>query len=202
MLGLGVAVVVAAVPLSYLVVMAWSDDLGRSADEVGRLLLGTLYVGGLLVWVPLIRRHHDGLDMLLLLLAATWLGDTGAYFTGRALGRHKMARRLSPKKTWEGFIGGLLAAMGGAMLLAWLLLPGFSLLQAASLGAVIDIAGVLGDLAESMLKRSFGVKDSGRIMPGHGGILDRIDSILFSAPALYVALQIPFFHMTSTIALY
>ena len=128
--------------------------------------------------------------MMLFLLAATWLGDTGAYFAGRFFGRTKLFERISPKKTWEGAIGGLVVSSLGAAAIARATGLPFGLLEAILLAAVLDIAGVVGDLAESMLKRAWGVKDSGWIMPGHGGILDRIDSLLFTAPLLWAWLAL------------
>lgn len=179
-------VVVAACLAAFVVVMATSPGMEGAADRVARLLLGTIWIGGLLAFVPLVRRLDQGVGWTFVLLAATWLGDTGAFFAGKFFGRHKMAPRLSPKKTWEGAAGGFLAAIGGAVLFGWLtgLAAPWGFL--ALVGAVVDVAGVLGDLAESLLKRAFGVKDSGTIMPGHGGILDRVDSVLFAAPVLYL----------------
>ncbi len=179
--------VVALVIFSFLGVMIWSHDMENAADDTGRLVLGAIYLGGLLCWVPMVRRMDDGITLIFLLLTSTWLGDTGAYFSGRAFGRHRMAPRLSPNKTWEGFVGGLVAAVLGAVVVGFVGMDRVPVIMFIVLGALVDTAGVLGDLAESMLKRSFGVKDSGGIMPGHGGILDRIDSLLFSAPVLYLA---------------
>jgi phosphatidate cytidylyltransferase len=187
-LGLGwLGPVLAGLTLAgFLLVMATSTSMDGAADRVGRLILGVLYVGGLLAFVPLIRRFDGGMGWIFVLLAASWLGDTGAYFAGRAFGRHKLAPVLSPKKTWEGAVGGFLTSMGGAVLFAWLCGLEVPWLVMAAMGGVLDIFGVLGDLAESMLKRAFGVKDSGTIMPGHGGILDRIDSVIFAAPVLFL----------------
>ena len=115
-------------------------------------------------------------------LLIVWLTDIGAYFAGRALGGPKLAPRVSPKKTWSGAIGGLLCALGGAALLGhWLHAPLWPLLLWTGL---LSILGQMGDLTESALKRHFGVKDSGQIIPGHGGVLDRLDSLLFVALAL------------------
>jgi phosphatidate cytidylyltransferase len=182
-------VLVAVALGSFLLVMGTSDSMEGAADRVGRLLLGTLYVGVLLAMLPLIRRLDGGLGWIFVLLAASWLGDTGAYFAGRALGRHKLAPVLSPKKTWEGAIGGFVTSMAGAVLFGWIFgleLPWWGM---ALLGGVLDVFGVLGDLAESLLKRAFGVKDSGGILPGHGGILDRVDSVIFAGPVLYLAVS-------------
>lgn len=114
-----------------------------------------------------------------------WLNDTGAYCVGSTLGRHKMFPRLSPKKSWEGFAGGLAFCLGaGAAAWAWYNFTGWSLPIWLGLGLTVCLFSTWGDLFESMLKRNVGVKDSGNIIPGHGGILDRIDSLLFVAPAL------------------
>lgn len=179
-------VLVAALLACFLAVMAWCRDTAGTADEVGRLFLGVGWCGALLAFLPLVRRLDHGLALVFLLLAATWLGDTGAYFSGRLLGRHRMSPLISPKKTWEGLAGGLLLSVVGAVVVGLVGLKDANLLVVALLGALVDVAGVLGDLAESLLKRAFGVKDSGTIMPGHGGILDRVDSLLFSAPVLYL----------------
>jgi len=184
------ALCVGALLGAFLVEMAVARSLDGAADRVGRMFMGMAYIGLLLPWVALVRRLDQGVALIFLLLAATWLGDTGAFFSGKALGRHKMAPLLSPNKTWEGMLGGLLASMLGALavgLIAGVDLPWYLLM---ALGGLVDIAGVLGDLAESLMKRTWGVKDSGSIMPGHGGILDRIDSVLFSAPVLYLALYL------------
>lgn len=114
-----------------------------------------------------------------------WANDTGAYLVGVNLGRHRMMERISPKKSWEGFFGGIIIAAG----VAWLLSYWLGVLDTGEwivLSVVISIAGTYGDLTESMLKRSIGVKDSGRIMPGHGGFLDRFDSVIISFPLVYI----------------
>ncbi|HEY5470738.1 MAG TPA: phosphatidate cytidylyltransferase [Bacteroidales bacterium] len=114
-----------------------------------------------------------------------WANDTGAYLTGMTFGRHKLFERISPKKTWEGFIGGFIAAI----IVAWLLSDWFGVvdkIQWVVISIIISISGTYGDLIESMLKRSTGVKDSGNIMPGHGGFLDRFDSAIISFPLVYL----------------
>ncbi len=174
---------------SFLLVMGTTPDLEGSADRLGRLVLGMVYVGGLFAFIPLVRRLDQGVGWIFVLLAASWLGDTGAYFAGRAFGRHKLAKRLSPKKTWEGAIGGFFTSMAGAVAFGMLFGLDTSWIVLAGLGGVLDAFGVLGDLAESMLKRAFGVKDSGGILPGHGGILDRVDSVLFAGPVLYLVVS-------------
>jgi phosphatidate cytidylyltransferase len=137
------------------------------------------------VFIPLLRRLDDGLAWVFLLLALAWLCDTGGYFAGRFFGRRKLYERVSPKKTWEGFFGGIILTTVGVFVLRATALPALSAVDAAIIGVGLGTVGVVGDLAESMLKRAFNVKDSGWIMPGHGGLLDRVDSVLFIAPLLY-----------------
>jgi phosphatidate cytidylyltransferase len=133
---------------------------------------------------------EPGAAWIYLVLAITWIQDTAAYFAGKNFGRHKMAPLLSPKKTWEGAAGGLLGSiLAGVVCVPLLGLP-ITLAQAGLLGLVGGIVGPLGDLAESMIKRQVGLKDAGNLIPGHGGILDRADSLLFTGPVLYYLIQI------------
>lgn len=161
-------------------------DTNLGQQVAVRLLAGLIYVPVLFSYVIQVRSLEHGLAWLFLTLAVTWAGDTGAYFAGRAFGKHKLFERVSPKKTWEGFFGGLLFAVAFACVFKYFWLTELTWVQAAILGAVLDVVGVLGDLVESMFKRAYGVKDSGWIMPGHGGILDRIDSLLFTGPVAWV----------------
>jgi phosphatidate cytidylyltransferase len=140
----------------------------------------------LCAFLPLISRFDGGLAWIALILSVTWAGDTGAYFSGRALGKTKLFERVSPKKTWEGFAGGFVGSIVGALIVQRLGLPNLPVMHAVILGGLLNVFGVVGDLVESMLKRAYGVKDSGWIMPGHGGILDRVDSILFTAPVAWI----------------
>jgi phosphatidate cytidylyltransferase len=118
-----------------------------------------------------------------------WANDTGAYLTGMSLGRHKLMERISPKKTWEGFIGGIIiAALAAWFLSGWLGVV--DKMHWVIIAAIVSIAGTYGDLIESMLKRSVGVKDSGKIMPGHGGFLDRFDSAIISFPLVYLFISL------------
>jgi phosphatidate cytidylyltransferase len=161
--------------------------LGRSGPlepiprTVSVVTLSWLYAG-LLVAVVEVLRERFGFGWVVLAFAVTWMNDTFAYFAGRAFGRHKLAERISPKKTWEGFAGGLLGSVGGAVLVARLMVPELAPAAAVALGAGGAVLGPMGDLCESMLKRAAGVKDSGKLIPGHGGLLDRIDALLFVAP--------------------
>ena len=129
---------------------------------------------------------HNGEYLTLLMIVTVWICDTGAYFTGRFLGRHKLNKEVSPKKTWEGAIGGTLLAVGGALLMQHLFLPEvLSIKQTVWLGILIAVVGQVSDLSESVIKRSTGVKDSSNLLPGHGGFLDRFDSYLLLAPIFY-----------------
>ena len=135
-------------------------------------------------WEPAPR----GLAWLLTVILVTWLSDTGAYLTGRAFGRRKLIPHVSPNKTWEGLIGGLALATITSVLCAWLFGLDINLALAALAGLVLAVVGVFGDLTESLIKRQAGVKDSGNLIPGHGGMLDRLDALLFTFPAgLFVA---------------
>jgi phosphatidate cytidylyltransferase len=121
-------------------------------------------------------------------ILVTFVSDSMAYFIGRAFGRHLLAPRISPRKTWEGAIAGVIAAAAVSLIftLSWSLQLPLNYWQAILLGVIISIAGQFGDLLESLLKRYFGVKESGNLMPGHGGLLDRMDSVVFAGVAVYL----------------
>ncbi|MGH2532487.1 MAG: phosphatidate cytidylyltransferase [Thermomicrobiales bacterium] len=123
-----------------------------------------------------------GLAWLLLVVLVTWLSDTGAYLIGRAVGRRPLIPVVSPNKTWEGLIGGLVFAAGTGALCVWLFGLNVNPLAGVGIGLIIAVVGVVGDLAESVIKRQAGVKDSGTLIPGHGGMLDRVDALLFTLP--------------------
>lgn len=158
--------------------------LADGAAKIGRYLVGNLWVGSI-AFLPLLRRFEDGVAWVFLTLGVAWLSDTGGYFAGKFLGRRKLYERVSPKKTWEGLAGGLVFATVGCCIIKTIALPDVSYVECVFFGTVVASIGVLGDLSESLLKRAYNVKDSGSIMPGHGGILDRIDAMLFVAPVLY-----------------
>jgi len=168
------------------------QEMNRSLATAGATVLGVVYVGllaGFLAGVRMIpdtpSLSHLPSKLITLFLAMVMMTDTGAYYTGRALGRHKLAPRISPGKTVEGAVGGFIAAVIAGPLCRVLFFPQLPLLDSFLLGASIGILGQVGDLAESMLKRGSGVKDSSHLLPGHGGMLDRLDSILFCAPLIY-----------------
>lgn len=161
-------------------------------------VLGVVYVGWFPAHFPLVHRASpEGPGLVMLLAVAVVLSDTGAYFAGRALGRHKLAPVLSPNKTWEGAVGGIVAALCGMAILhamrqglGWTALPDWAVAKYLVVGALLAVAAQVGDLLESMLKRDAGVKDSGTIFPGHGGVLDRCDGFLLAAPLLYLLLTL------------
>jgi phosphatidate cytidylyltransferase len=148
-------------------------------------IAATLYVGVLASHFVLLRELPDGRDWLLFMVLTVWITDTGAYFVGRAIGRHKLAPAISPGKTIEGGIGSAVAGFAAVFGLDAALGLELELVHRIVLGLVLPPVVLVGDLAESALKRSLDVKDSGFLVPGHGGVLDRLDSLLFAAPAVY-----------------
>ena len=150
------------------------------------LLAGTLTSEGLLarVW----RAAPEGAPLVIMIVAANALGDTAAYYTGRAIGKRKLSPAISPNKTVEGFFGGVAGAVLGAVAVQLVLAPPLGMGHAVAAGLLAGLIGPVGDLVESAIKRANGVKDSGSLIPGHGGVLDRVDSLLFSASAFYVYL--------------
>ena len=159
-------------------------DPGGALARAGLTALGAAYVGGLLAFSILLRQGSGGPMLVLAGALMTWAGEVAAFYAGRAFGRHPLAPSVSPGKTVEGAVAALaastLAAAAGASTI-WAGRP----LSWALAGTCVGLAGQVGDLAESVLKRSLGAKDSGWILPGHGGVLDRIDSLLFAMPTLY-----------------
>lgn len=167
------------------------QDLKTGLLDAAVLLFGVFYVAWLLGHLILIRHMTDGSFLIFFLFLVTWANDTAAYYVGTFWGRHQMAPRISPKKTWEGAIGGVLGSVAAAFACRAWFLDSLSATDAAALGLLVGVMAPLGDLCESVLKRSAGVKDSGGIIPGHGGVLDRMDSLIFTAPVLYYYLLAP-----------
>jgi phosphatidate cytidylyltransferase len=154
-------------------------------EDTASTLLGIGYVALLFGYQVGIHRLQEGKYWLTFLYLVIWSSDTGAYYVGSALGRHRLYEKISPKKSIEGLIGGTVASMITALLCKLWLVTTLGRIEALLLGAFLALAGTVGDLSESLLKRSAGVKDSGALIPGHGGILDRMDSMLFAAPVLF-----------------
>jgi phosphatidate cytidylyltransferase len=154
-------------------------DINTVAARAGITTMGIVWAGGLFS-VASLRLLDDGLAWVILACILSWGADTGAYFTGRMIGKHKLYEAVSPKKTWEGAIGGVVTATAFAFVQHYLWRePVIEASHLAILAPIACIFGQLGDLAESLLKRSMGVKDSGKIMPGHGGLFDRVDALIF-----------------------
>ncbi len=151
----------------------------------GYFCIGLIYIGLCTSLLLPMRELSKGPFIIILAMAATWVPDTLAYLCGRFLGRNKMIPRLSPGKTWEGFCGGLVGSFLAVYIMKLLFLNELSLIDVGTLGLTAGILGPLGDLFESLLKRSAGEKDSGGLLPGHGGILDRIDALIFNIPLFY-----------------
>ena len=165
-------------------------SLEKALPGAAASVLGVLYVGLPLAMLSDLRRLFDGPRWVIYVLALTWVSDTAAYFGGRAFGRNKLAPRISPGKTWEGAVASLAASLAfGMAYLAWMR-PEMGLAWSGSISAAVNIAGQVGDLAESAVKRGAGAKDSGSMLPGHGGLLDRIDALLFAVPALWYILSL------------
>jgi len=166
-----------------------------SVANLSNTLLGLLYIGWLFSYLIVLRKLPMGKECLFALLLITWIGDSGAYIVGTKWGRHKLIPRISPKKSIEGAGGGLVSSLLAALLTRWLFITplasrwfnplDLSITHYVVLGLLLGTVGQVGDLAESLLKRDAKVKDSSRIIPGHGGFLDVIDSLLFTAPVMY-----------------
>ncbi|MGD0445576.1 MAG: phosphatidate cytidylyltransferase [Edaphobacter sp.] len=187
-----------------LALFAWNgfrSPLIQVLPDTAQGIFGLIYIAYPLTLIPLLWKQEDGTALILFLMVCVWAGDIAALYIGRAFGKRKLAPRLSPGKTWVGSI----ASIGGSMLAAGLVIAisdiltarGNTLLhiseplwQSLILAAILNIAAQLGDLLESAIKRGAGVKDSGTMLPGHGGILDRIDALLLAAPVLWFILLI------------
>ncbi len=161
------------------------SPLEQSLRDGAITLFGVLYLGLTLGTLSMTRLLPLGEWLIFFLLLVTWASDTGAYLVGTLCGRHRLAPTISPKKTVEGLVGGLIAAIIAGYAARWWFLPDLSGLDCLILATLLTITGLWGDLTESAMKRSVGRKDSGGILPGHGGMLDRLDSLLFTAPVFY-----------------
>ena len=178
----------ASIATGVFVYVVWQIHRARGHISLGSwgITLGAaLYPGVLLAHAVLLRALSHGREWTLFLVLVTFATDTAAFLVGKGLGRTALAPTVSPGKTWEGAIGGLVAALGASVAATHLLPLTASVVEALVLGALLGVVGQLGDLAESRLKRAAGVKDSGWLIPGHGGLLDRLDSIVFNVPVLY-----------------
>jgi phosphatidate cytidylyltransferase len=201
-LGAGlISLAAAAHPLRFTMFAAWilwavfiaasvqalfAPDRERAPTRTAHVVTGCLYAGLGLGPIAALRVGPEGLQWVISALVITWANDTCAYFAGRLFGRHKLHPAVSPNKTWEGFAGGAVGSVAGMFVARWVAFPALTATDCLILGLVGAVLGPLGDLCESLLKRAHGVKDSGTLIPGHGGLLDRVDALLFNAPAVYL----------------
>jgi len=180
------------------ILSAFRSPLPRVLPDAAYSVFGLLYIGLSLTTIPLLWSQENGPSLLLLLFFVVWTGDVVALYVGKAFGRRKLAPSLSPNKTWEGSAGSVLGSLLITLLLIfladvlarhnfdWLSYPG-SVFRWLGLAVLLNVAAQVGDLIESAIKRGAGVKDSGTLLPGHGGVLDRIDALLLAAPVLWYA---------------
>jgi len=181
--------------ISILITQLFRSKQKNSLLNTALAFLGIFYVGWLSAHLLYLRSLPGGFFYVILVLSATWANDAGAYFVGRNWGKRKLAPQISPNKTIEGALGGLIFSLLATFLIGWWInssLPqfSFSLLHLFILGLLISVAAQFGDLVESLFKRDAGLKDSSNLIPGHGGILDRFDSLLFTTPIVYYYLQV------------
>src|ERR1700675_2683099 len=156
-----------------------------AVESVAATLLPIAYVGWLLGHGLLLREWPDGAHLVLFLVGTTWAGESAAYVIGSAVGRHPLSPGISPRKTVEGAVGQLAASVIAAAVLGVWFFPQWSVATAMLAGGLLGVVGQIGDLGESVIKRSLGAKDTGGLIPGHGGVLDRLDGLLFNTPALF-----------------
>jgi phosphatidate cytidylyltransferase len=194
-----VMVVMILTALGALSVSLTAANPARGFEKATSLLTGVIYIFG--SWKTAILLHDDapraaafhtsaGHHWLLFGLMVNWIGDTGAYYIGKNFGRRKMAPEISPGKTWEGALASAVTGVAFGLIYLPLVIPGTQLLGAGLIALAANASGQVGDLAESAIKRSAGVKDSGTLLPGHGGMLDRVDSSLFALPVIYALLPL------------
>ncbi|MDR3738478.1 MAG: phosphatidate cytidylyltransferase [Terracidiphilus sp.] len=188
-----------ALALGLFVYITFASPVERVLMDATSTIFGLVYVGLTLLAIPVLREQPNGPTLVVFLLFVVWSGDIAALYVGRSFGRHKLAPSLSPNKTWEGSIGSVAGSLavtgilfGIASILAHWNFVRLSFAEDAwwwwlIIAVVVNVAAQVGDLAESALKRSAGVKDSGTLLPGHGGVLDRIDALLLAAPVLWYA---------------
>lgn len=165
--------------------MAHSEVLEQVPQRIGLSCFGILYLACTLPYFSWLHAEAHGKTLVIMTIAMPALCDTFAMLTGKTIGRHKMSPTLSPNKTWEGLAGGMLGSIAGGLLVRATLWPELPLRPLIILALIIGIVGPVGDLIESMVKRACHVKDAGTLLPGHGGLLDRVDALVFTAPVVY-----------------
>jgi phosphatidate cytidylyltransferase len=185
-IGPAIAPVLAVLPPMLFYLFKYGD-MNAAAGRIAATVTGIVYAGFLAMFLAITRREFGG-DAVVLILLVAWIGDTGAYFAGRFLGKTKMYPEVSPKKTWAGAFGGLAGSVIAVGVWKLVRMEPLSWIDVVAIGVPGAILGQMGDLVESLIKRSVGVKDSGALLPGHGGMLDRIDAVLFIGPYVYAYL--------------
>lgn len=160
-------------------------EIADAAREVAYAILAFIYIPFLLMHLVMLRQTQFGVQWLMVIMLIVMTNDSAAYYTGSTFGKNRLYPLVSPKKSIEGAIGGLAGSICGTLLAKFTFFQQMTITDALVTATVVGMSGQVGDLFESLLKRSFGVKDSGKIFPGHGGVLDRLDSILFAAPVTY-----------------
>lgn len=189
LLAQAIIVLIAFVPMSFSLLAFRSPDR-RHPTETGSAVWGAVYVALPLSMLLMIDMLPRGNMWIFFLLVVVFACDTGAFYFGRLFGKHKLYESVSPGKTWEGTIGGTFSSMVASIVFLALLAPHNLKVEVLVLALILSVASQIGDLCQSMLKRNHGIKDSGNLLPGHGGILDRIDGLLFSIPILYIYLYV------------
>jgi phosphatidate cytidylyltransferase len=181
--------------LALMTISVYRYELGQEepASNFSLSLTGLVYLGWLGSYLIPLRNLPDGIWWVVISLPAAWAADIGAYFVGSQVGKHRIAPRVSPRKSWEGYFGGLPFAIAWSVSLAWFAqaqVPTITPIKGAVLGLAIGLTAPLGDLFESLIKRQFGIKDSSKILPGHGGVMDRIDSTLWTGVVSYYLISL------------
>lgn len=196
---LAILACVSVAPVALLFSLGRPSEIPNALNRTAAMVMGPIYIGAAMATLALIRtvgERNQGAGLVVMTLAIAWLSDTFAYFFGKGLGGPKLYPAVSPNKTWSGGVGGVVGSMTAAVVTSLVLVPALPPVPAVVVAAVAGAYGQAGDFCESALKRSAGIKDSGGILPGHGGILDRIDALLFVAPAVYVALRLGWLALT------
>jgi phosphatidate cytidylyltransferase len=180
------------IPLVILMVLVIKDgEYDKLLMSGSYSLIGILYIGLFSGYLILISNYKGGMgasgrELLIYLISVVWMSDTGAFFIGRYFGKHLMTVKLSPKKTVEGLIGGVVFGVAGGMVMRYILHGFVGYIESIFVSILLSLIGQLGDLVESFFKRAMKVKDSGHLLPGHGGVMDRMDALIFSAPFMYL----------------
>lgn len=177
-----IVIILLIISVIYMII---SKDLSKIASKIGIMLFGIFYIGFLLSHISMIRIIEDGLKWILFLIITVWSADIFALLFGSFWGRHKLYPKISPNKTYEGLLGALIGPLISGTIYSWFFFPNLDKIKCIGLSIGIGFFAQLGDFTESMIKRGANVKDSGNLIPGHGGMLDRLDSFLFSSPFLY-----------------